>query len=115
MVLSEHTLRELQGAPEPVRSKLQEIPKRNIKIVPDSPEADSLAQAYLENGVVGPGSRSDALHVALASLSRVDVLVSWNFKHVVNLGRIRLFNAVNKEKGYNSIEIRSPREVLDAE
>lgn len=58
------------------------------------------------------GSRSDALHVALATIGRVDVLVSWNFRHIVNLGKIRLFNAVNLEQGYGLIEIRTPREVL---
>jgi len=56
--------------------------------------------------------RADALHVPLATVSGSDVLVSWNFKHLVNLGRIRLFNAVNLEMGYHSIEIRSPKEVL---
>jgi hypothetical protein len=50
--------------------------------------------------------------VALASIGRSDVLVSWNFKHIVNLGRIRLFNAVNLEQGYGLVEIRTPKEVL---
>ena len=81
----------------------------------DSPEAETLAEAYLSHGIVGPGSRSDALHVALATMGRVDVLVSWNFKHIVNLGRIRLFNAVNLELGYGLIEIRTPKEVVPDE
>ena len=71
-----------------------------------------LADAYVAHGVVGPGSLADALHVAMATVSGVDVLVSWNFKHIVNLGRIRLFNAVNLEQGYGLIEIRTPQEVL---
>jgi hypothetical protein len=58
---------------------------------------------------------SFALHVALATVGRVDVLVSWNFRHIVNLGRIRLFNAVNLEQGYGLIEIRTPKEVLPHE
>lgn len=62
-----------------------------------------------------PGSRADALHVALASVGGADVLVSWNFKHVVNLGKIRSFNAVNLEQGYGLIEIRTPKEVLSDE
>lgn len=66
----------------------------------------------MAHGIVGPGSRSDALHVALATIGRVDVMVSWNFKHIVNLNRIRLFNAVNLEQGYGLIEIRTPMEVL---
>jgi len=69
----------------------------------------------LAHGIVGPGGRSDALHVALATIGRVDVMVSWNFRHIVNLGRIRMFNAVNLEQGYGLIEIRTPREVLSGE
>jgi hypothetical protein len=115
MVLSEHTLRELQGAPESVRNRLLEIPEANQIILADTPEAEALAEAYRSHGVVGSGSRSDALHVALATVGRVDVLVSWNFKHIVNLGRIRLFNAVNLEEGYGLIEIRTPKEVLSGE
>jgi hypothetical protein len=111
-VLSEHTLRELQGAPDTVRARLLEIPEANQIVLLDTQEADSLAEAYIAHGIVGPGSRSDALHVALATIGRVDVMVSWNFKHIVNLGRIRLFNAVNLEQGYGLVEIRSPREVL---
>ena len=112
LVLSQHTLRELQGAPDAVRGHLLDVPQANQIVLGDSPEADDLADAYLARGVVGPGSRSDALHVALASVGRSDVLVSWNFKHIVNLGRIRLFNAVNIEQGYGLVEIRTPREVL---
>ena len=114
-VLSEHTLRELSGAPENVRAHLLDVPAAHQIILSDTPEADILAEAYLSHGIVGPGSRSDALHVALATVAHVDVLVSWNFKHIVNLDRIRLFNAVNLEQGYGLIEIRTPREVLPDE
>ncbi len=114
-VLSEHTIRELSGAPEKVRKHLLDIPAAHQIMLADSPEAETLAEAYLSHGIVGPGSRSDALHVALATVGRVDVLVSWNFKHIVNLGRIRLFNAVNLELGYGLIEIRTPMEVVPHE
>ena len=115
MVLSEHTLRELAGAPEQVRKRPLEIPQEHRILLGDNDEAYALAEAYLEHRIVGPGSRSDALHVALAVVSECDVLVSWNFKHIVNLGRIRLFNAVSLEKGYRMIEIRSPKEILPDE
>ena len=115
LVLSEHTLRELQEAPEIVRKRLLQIPEINQIVLSDTAEAYALAEAYLAHGIVGPGSRSDALHVALATIGRVDVMVSWNFKHIVNLGRIRLFNAVNLEQGYGLIEIRTPKEVLPDE
>ena len=113
MVLSAHTLRELLGAPERVQERINEVPEAHVLVLVDSGEAEELAETYIERGCVGPGSRADALHVALATVGRVDVLVSWNFKHIVNLGRIRLFNSVNLVQGYGAIEIRTPQEVLD--
>jgi hypothetical protein len=112
MVLSEHTLRELAGAPEQVRRRPSDVPQEHRVFLADNDEAYALAEAYLEHRIVGPGSRADCLHVALAVVSQCDALVSWNFKHIVNLGRIRLFNAVSLEKGYRPIEIRSPKEML---
>ena len=113
MVLSELVLKELRGAPKAVRDRLLEVPESHQVIIPESDEALRLADAYLERGILGEGSRADAEHVALATVGRVDVLVSWNFKHIVNLGRIRLFNAVNLEHGYGILEIRSPKEVME--
>jgi hypothetical protein len=115
LVLSEHTLRELASAPPAVRKRVTEVPRENQVLLPDQPEAIALAEAYLRRGVLGPGSASDALHIALATIRRVDVLVSWNFRHIVNFGRIRLFNAVNIEEGFGVLEIRSPKEVLEYE
>lgn len=71
-----------------------------------------MAESYLRRGIIGKGSQNDVLHVAIATVGRADVVVSWNFKHIVNLGRIRLFNSVNIEHGYGIIEIRTPKEVL---
>jgi len=112
LVISDLTMQEVEAAPANVRRNLQDIPAGHQIQVGLSTEAKELADAYLAHGVVGPGSLADALHVALATVSGVDVLVSWNFKHIVNLGRIRLFNAVNLEQGYGLIEIRTPKEVL---
>jgi len=112
LVISDLTVEELANAPPGVRQHLEDIPTSHQVQVCLTDEAKELADAYLAHGVVGPGSLADALHVALATVSGVDVLVSWNFKHIVNFGRIRLFNAVNLEQGYGLIEIRTPREVL---
>ena len=112
MVVSDLTLEEIEGAPQTVRKHLEDVPADYQLLIRLSEEAQELADAYLAHGVVGPGSLADALHVAMATVSGVDVLVSWNFKHIVNLGRIRLFNAVNLEQGYGLIEIRTPKEVL---
>ena len=72
----------------------------------------SLRDAYLAAGVVGPSSRNDAEHVALATVARADLIVSWNFKHLVHIDKIRGFNAVNLRDGYPTLEIRSPKEVV---
>lgn len=115
LVVSDLTMQELETAPANVRRHLEDIPGGQQIQVILTEEAEALAAAYVAHGVVGPGSLADALHVALATVSGVDVLVSWNFKHIVNLDRIRLFNAVNLEQGYGLIEIRTPREVLHEE
>ena len=111
LVVSELTLRELETAPDKVRQVLDRVPAAYIEILSLSPEAEELAAAYIDEGAIGARMRADALHIALATVARVDVLVSWNFKHIVNLKRIHAYNAVNLKRGYPLLEIRSPREV----
>lgn len=77
--------------------------------------AVELSEEYLNRKILTPKFRDDALHIALASLANVDVLVSWNFRHIVHYDKIRLFNAVNIENGLKSIDIYSPREVTNYE
>lgn len=115
LVLSAHTMRGLEGAPAAVSAHLDEVPEFHQLLLADSEEASELAAECLRHGVLGPGSRADALHIALATVGQVDVLVSWNFRHIVNLDRIRLFNGVNLQQGYRSLEIRTPKEVLNYE
>jgi hypothetical protein len=111
LVLSELTLRELESAPEAVRKVVAKIPEAHVEALGLTAEAEELAAAYIADAAVGPGMRVDALHIALATVARVDVLVSWNFKHIVNLRRIRAYNAVNLKRGYPLLEIRTPWEV----
>jgi hypothetical protein len=75
-------------------------------------EAVQLADTYLAEKVVGKTSRVDCFHIALATIHQVDILVSWNFKHIVNVQRIRGYNAVNMKMGYPTIDIRSPKEII---
>ena len=112
IVLSELTLLELVDAPEKVRDVLKAIPEENREYLDLTTEARELAERYLNEGVIGPGKRIDAQHIAIATISRVDVLVSWNFRHIVNLARIRGYNSVNLRQGYPVLEIRSPLEVF---
>lgn len=111
-VLSDLTLAELSPAPEQVRSLVATLPLENVELVVLDPEANQLAEAYIAAGVVPAGSRLDAQHVAVATIARVDIIVSWNFRHIVNLRRIRGFHGVNLLRGYSAVEIRSPIEVL---
>jgi len=111
-VIFDLTRRELEQAPESVRKILLSLPDDYIEYVFLSEEAEILARKYIDEGVVSPQHVVDAQHIAIASVERVDVLVSWNFKQIVNLGRIRAFNAVNLKLGYHLLEIRSPREVI---
>lgn len=76
-------------------------------------EAIQLAETYISEGALTNKSYNDALHIALATLNNSDVLASWNFKHIVNLDRIRLYNSINLRLGYRLIEIRTPREILN--
>jgi len=114
-VVSELTELELRLAPQEVQSIFEEIPEENVEYVGLTEEAVSLAWGYISEGVIGKGKLIDAEHIAIATINRVDVLVSWNFRHIVNLQKIRGFNAVNLKAGYPMLEIRSPWEVVTYE
>ena len=75
-------------------------------------ETQKLAEKYIMEKVVGKTSRADCQHIALATINKADVLVSWNFKHIVNLERIRGYNSVNFREGYQITEIRTPKEIF---
>ena len=69
-----------------------------------------MATKYIAEKVVGQTSYADCLHIAIATINRADFLVSWNFKHIVNVQRISGYNSINIKNGYKQLEIRSPRE-----
>ena len=112
MMLSDLTLQELELAKFKVREKVKEIPQNQISNIFVNDEVIHLAEKYIEEGALTLKSYNDALHIALATLNNADVLASWNFKHIVNLDRIKLYNSINLRLGYKIIEIRSPREIL---
>jgi len=114
-VVSDLTLRELVRAPERVRQVLSSVPSGNTERVHLTEEADELARRYIEEGAVNRRHVVDAQHIAIATIVRVDVLVSWNFQQIVNLKHVRAYNSVNLKTGYQMLEIRSPREVVHEE
>ena len=112
-IISSHVIAELEsGAPDHVKETLKTIDYEEFVV---NEEMTQLAEKYIEEKIVSKNYYSDALHIAVATVIGVDVLVSWNFKHIVNLNRIRLFNSVNLREGYNILEIRSPREIIENE
>lgn len=112
LVISELTVTELKNAPPVVSNVVAAVPVEHKIVLEPPAETERLAGLYLAAGVVPKHSWADAQHIAIATLSEVDVLVSWNFKHIVNLRRIRGYNAVNRGLGYQELEIRTPRELV---
>ena len=103
---------ELLFAPLRVKAVKNLIPAECFHFIELTENARQLAQRYISENVLTQTSENDALHIALASINRIDCLISWNFKHIVNFNKIRLFNAINMRYGYPLIDIRSPLEFL---
>ncbi len=114
-VYSDLTETELAGAPEKVREYFKTLPREFMEKVIVNDEIIHLANKYIEEKVVGETSFDDCLHIATATLYKVDILVSWNFKHIVNLYRIRGYNSINLRLNYTQLEIRSPKEIVEYE
>jgi predicted nucleic acid-binding protein len=115
VLVSQITVDELAAAPTTVQQVLKELASDALVLVPAGPEAAKLAQAYLDAGVLGHSSLADALHVATATVAGADLILSWNFQHIVNYARIHKYNGVNALRGYPPIEIHSPLEISDAD
>jgi hypothetical protein len=103
---------ELINAPNHVKELLFKYSVDFFERVELTGEAVKLADKYIEEKVVGKSSIEDCRHIAMATIYKVDVLASWNFKHIVNLDRIKGYNSVNLRLGYTMIEIRSPKDLV---
>jgi hypothetical protein len=111
-MISPISLRELARAPRNVQSIIEELDDDELIRLADSEPVDALTRAYMEAEIVPKKYSDDAGHIAFATINNADVLVSWNFKHIVNLRRIEAFNAINEREGYKRLEIRSPKELI---
>ena len=114
-VYSNLTEKELSTAPEKVQLFFSEIKTEDKERVLVTPESLKLAQSYINEKVVGETSLDDCIHIATATINKVDILVSWNFKHIVNVYRIRGYNSVNLRMGLPSLNIHSPKEIVEHE
>ena len=113
IIISDILTTELQGAPDEVLTFYDSVSPTQVEYVEQTKDSIWLGEEYLNEGVVGKASRTDCRHIALATMINADILVSWNFKHIVNIKRIRGYNSVNIRNGHRILEIRTPREILE--
>ena len=111
--ISEVVIREINDAPEPKRKALLDLINKYAPVeLETAEEANELTEVYMDRGIVPKGKRDDAFHVAIATASEMDALVTWNYQHLANLRKAELFNSVNLEKGYTKrLEMVTPMEV----
>jgi predicted nucleic acid-binding protein len=110
--ISEVNETELVLAPQEVKEVKDKIPNDCLRFLEIDDEADNLAQTFINEKALSKSSENDAYHIALASVNRLDCLISWNFKHIVNFDKIKIFHSINIRLGYPIIDIRSPLEFL---
>lgn len=112
---SDLTETELNSAPKKVKDFFRNLPKENLERVVVNNEILLLASKYISEKVVGQTSFDDCIHIATATIYKADILLSWNFRHIVNVYRIRGYNAINLRMNYPTLEIRSPKEIIEYE
>ena len=110
-VISNITANEVRGTPPYVIQTYKNLAEIS-EFIEVTDEAVQLSQSYLKEGKFSKRLLLDTLHIATATVHRVDIVVSWNFHDIVNLNKIIIYNAVNLKLGYHQIEIRNPREIL---
>jgi hypothetical protein len=111
-VYSDLTEYELESAPERIKTHFLNLDKNTIEFVEITEEINQLAEEYVKEKVVGETSIDDCRHIASATINNVDYLISWNFKHIVNVFRIRGYNSINLKNGYIQLDIRSPKDII---
>lgn len=114
LVISPIVQDEIEQAPAKVQKWFDEF-AIHAEVILITQEVLQLRQAYLNVGIVTTKSAADALHVALATVARCHLIISWNFKHIVHFQKIPLYQGVNLVNGYEAIHIYSPLEVLHYE
>ena len=112
VIMSDVVLKELNRAPDNVRDVVSKIPESQLELVALTTEAIKLRDEYLARKILTPKSIDDATHVALATVNRADAIVSWNFKHIVRLDKMKQYSQVNFSMGFGMLEIVSPKEVF---
>lgn len=92
-----------------------ELRRSLLTVLEESPESLALARAYVSAGAIPADYEDDARHIAVATINDIRVIVSWNFRHMVNIERKRKINSVNVREGLPLLDLVSPWEVSDEE
>ncbi|MBA7635388.1 hypothetical protein ES703_42992 [subsurface metagenome] len=112
--ISRVVIDEISRASEPKRTKLLSLVK-DFEVLDVTPNCEILAREYIRNGTIPQKYEADALHIAIATIHNMDILVSWNFAHIVRVKTRKDVNAINALLGYKSIELASPQEVIESD
>jgi predicted nucleic acid-binding protein len=114
--ISTAVLEEIARAPEQMKKELLGLIRDyKFTLLEITEEIDILAKEYIKNNIIPERFELDAVHIACAVVNNIDVIVSWNFEHIVRLRTRLAVNAISKVQGYKEIEICSPREVIEYE
>lgn len=111
VLVSQVVVDEIAGAPGEVQEHFRSLPAASIEPVSVTPEVVALREAYIGDGIVSRKHVDDATHVAAATVARAHAVVSWNFRHLVRLDKMRAYNQTNLRMGFGLISIVSPQEV----
>ena len=111
-VVSEIVFEELENAPQRVREIILTLPEKMLESIAISEEIIQLRKEYVTADILGPKWIDDMTHVAAATVTRVDAIVSWNFKHIVRLDKMKAYNRLNLLNGYGILTIISPKEAI---
>ena len=113
---SVHVVEELKRAESPKSENMQDLIGRyGITVLTSNADIERLAQNYIAEGMIPQKYAEDALHIATASVAGLDIITSWNFKHIVKVKTITLTESINLKFGYKRVLINSPTEVIDNE
>ena len=112
LLVSEIVIAELDKAPTEVQNILSTLPEKMVERMELTEEVIDLRNEYMRAGILGPEWVDDATHVAAATVARADAIVSWNFKHIVRLDKMKAYNQVNLMNGYGILTIISPKEAF---
>jgi predicted nucleic acid-binding protein len=113
IIIASDVLRiEMERAPAHIHNLFKALPESQIERVESTEESNTLAAQYIAKAVVGESNFDDCRHIALSTISHADVLVSWNFRHMIY--RRAGYNDVNEKLGYPRIAIQTPEKFMEA-